>query len=173
MSLKKWMISCGVGIACATMAVSAHATVYDFSISTSQDTASGQFTVSAANQVTLVTGQVDGSAITGLSAYGLADNLLQSTAQYVDRSGLAFTTANGLSFNIFTNYGTVYSFCNSAFNGGCTGGDANNAPVASFKLSAASAVPEPATWALLMIGIGATGAMMRRRKEPLASASFA
>jgi hypothetical protein len=159
------------------MAATAQAQTYDFSITTSQDTASGQFTLGnpmEPNTVTSVTGMVDGNPITGLSDYGFADQHLSTTSPYVDRSGIAFTDGT-LGFNIFDNYtaadgSPVYSLCNSAFNGGCVGGDANAAPVATFTLTAAGsgAVPEPATWAMIIAGMGMIGGGLRlRRRQPV------
>ncbi len=42
------------------------------------------------------------------------------------------------------------------------GGDA--ADGAGLKLSLSSAVPEPATWAMMIAGFGMIGAMVRRRR---------
>lgn len=161
-----------LGLAALATTAPAQATVFDFDISSAQDTASGQFTLSddpmSPNSVIGVTGQVDGVAITGLSGYGLSSNLLfPSGTELVDRAGLAFTVASGLSYNIFnnTNSATTYSFCSSAFNSGCTGGDADRAPAATFSVSTGttSAVPEPATWAMLIGGFALVSGSMRRR----------
>ncbi|MEY2882677.1 MAG: hypothetical protein RL490_401, partial [Pseudomonadota bacterium] len=59
--------------------------------------------------------------------------------------------------------------------------DQNGAPIVGFQLNGAngfnynnasplapSAAPEPASWALLIIGFGLTGAMQRRRRRPIA-----
>jgi hypothetical protein len=36
----------------------------------------------------------------------------------------------------------------------------------------AGAVPEPATWAMMLVGFGALGMVMRRRSQPVARVSF-
>jgi hypothetical protein len=149
---------------------SVQAAAYDFTITTSRDTSRGQFTVMGGTSpftVTGVSGEVDGSAITGLSGYGGADERLSDTSPFVDRAGVAFS-AGGVAYNIFDNYTDtaghpVYSFCSSTFDGSCTGGSANAAPVASLSISAAGTVPEPASWALMLAGFGVVGGVMRRR----------
>jgi len=40
------------------------------------------------------------------------------------------------------------------------------AQVATIVNFTVTAVPEPASWAMMMIGFGATGAMLRRRRAP-------
>ena len=78
-----------------------------------------------------------------------------------------FTSSSSISGNSFTNYsinfvagqaGTV------AFNLG--GGSGNNiGPVAdNLNLSSTGGVPEPATWAMMILGFGAAGSMIRRRR---------
>ena len=161
-------------------ATSAHATLFDFNIS-SDDIASGQFTATlnpgstTQYTVTGVTGKVDGSTITGLSGYGGPSNQIYFSAGHdlVDRGGVAFTT--GLeSFNIFDKNlnGIEYAFCNSVVHTSCTGGDANDAPDTTvFTLTpatAVSAVPEPSTWAMMILGFCGLGFMAYRRKDKLA-----
>ena len=46
---------------------------------------------------------------------------------------------------------------------GTTGGAGSYSGVISFN-AAAAAVPEPAAWALMILGFGGTGAMLRRRR---------
>nr|WP_281393330.1 PEPxxWA-CTERM sorting domain-containing protein [Sphingomonas xinjiangensis] len=43
-----------------------------------------------------------------------------------------------------------------------TGNSVDNVRV---SLVSASAVPEPATWAMMLFGVGATGGAMRRRRH--------
>jgi len=154
-------------------ATGARAEVFDFTITSGNGDASGQFTASGGPSqytVTAATGTVDGSTITGLSGYGAADNQLFETSPYVDRSGISFV-AGGLDYNIFTNYvgqsGPVYGLCVSSVEPSCTGGEADNSPVATFTLSPASAAPEPPIWLMMSAGIGGIGLMMRQRKARL------
>jgi hypothetical protein len=163
------MIAAGFMIA----ATGVRAEVFDFTITSANGDASGQFTASGGPSqytVTAATGTVDGSTITGLSGYGDADNQLFEPSPYVDRSGISFV-AGGLDYNIFTNYvsqsGAVYGLCVSSVEPSCTGGEANNAPVATLTLSPTSAAPEPSIWLMMSAGIGGIGLMMRQRKAGL------
>ena len=64
-------------IALAVLATSAQAAVFDFTITSSNGDATGQFTTTGGPSsftITGVTGEVAGSAITDLSDYGGADN---------------------------------------------------------------------------------------------------
>lgn len=48
-----------------------------------------------------------------------------------------------------------------------------NTRATAVTLPAAAPVPEPATWAMLLVGFGAIGFAMRRKRAPVASAAFA
>ncbi len=50
-------------------------------------------------------------------------------------------------------------------------GVTKNAYLGSFDITAVSAVPEPATWAMLLLGFGGIGVMLRGRRKALASAA--
>ena len=50
-------------------------------------------------------------------------------------------------------------------------GVTKNAYLGSFDITAVSAVPEPATWAMLLLGFGGIGVMLRGRRKALALAA--
>ena len=81
------------------------------------------------------------------------DNILKTTAPFFDLAGVSFTTAQGGSpFNLY--YSGGYFFIRGA-QGGNSG---------SFtSVTVRPAVPEPATWAMMMLGFGAMGYAMRRK----------
>ncbi|MFD1789864.1 FxDxF family PEP-CTERM protein [Sphingomonas floccifaciens] len=89
-------------------------------------------------------------------------------------------TLNGVSFNTLStgqqefrnllNQSLAAGGTNTLFVSGTSGGDAAFAGTLSF--ASTSAVPEPATWAMMLIGFGAVGATMRRRKQ-VARVNFA
>src|ERR1700704_1193710 len=95
------LLSCGfVG--------SAHALVFDFSYSGGSGktavSGSGEFITGSTGSpytVTGVSGVANSFAITGLSHYASADNLLYGPAShYVDFSGISFSTSNGDAWGI-------------------------------------------------------------------------
>jgi len=69
-----------------------------------------------------------------------------------DDSPLSFTTANGGAFTV--------TFNNIA--GFTPGGDAKGS--VTIHVDSAGAVPEPATWAMMIAGFGLAGAALRRRR---------
>ncbi len=79
-------------------------------------------------------------------------------------------TLNGTNFNILStgqqefrnllNQSLAAGGTNTILVRGTTGGDAAFSGTLSF---AGSAVPEPATWAMMLVGFGAIGGAMRRR----------
>jgi hypothetical protein len=175
-----WGVSTLGAVALTLLATSVQADVFDFTITSANGDATGQFTATggpSSFSVTGVTGTVvpitgPDVAITGLSAYGGANNILFEPAPFVDRAGTAFV-AGGLDYNIFENSPGIYGFCVSSVNPTCEGGDADSAPVAQFSLTPAgpSAVPEPATWALMLLGGGMLGGarwFARRRSSSMA-----
>ena len=94
----------------------------------------------------------DGSTLT-LEAYGVAGNLLGSVSQnegtvFGQGATLSLTLAGIQSVRFYSNSGTV-GFDNIEFG----------------ALSAVNAVPEPASWALMIAGFGLAGAAARRRRE--------
>ncbi len=151
-------------LAATALATNAHATVFDFSFDDGADSGSGQFVATAGPSiytVTGITGTVDGSAITGLSTYGVADQLLYEPAPYVDHRGIAFSAASGLDYNLFTTAG-VNELCASNVYASCGGSD--GVPTA-FSVTFASGVPEPAAWALMLVGFGGLGAALRSARK--------
>jgi PEP-CTERM motif len=153
----------------ASFVTSAHADVFDFKItSVPYGTAIGEFTVSGGPDsytVTGIMGTIDGSMITGLSFYGEADLTLYALSPYVDAFGIGFTAANNNFYNIFEYANTpgLNGFCSSAHDGDCTGPAADGAPSATFTVTAA--VPEPSTWAMMILGFVGMGAMTYRRRK--------
>jgi len=111
-----------------------------------------------------INGTFNGSPITGL-APGLfgANNLFYLTGPFfVDGNGLGFTTAAGVSANLFVTNGTSFRV-NTQGAGLLTG------LVRASATPVTPAVPEPATWAMMLLGFGAIGYSMRsaRRKTKL------
>lgn len=136
----------------------ASATTYDFTFTTSVDTAAGQFTTVAAapSMISAISGTFDGAAITGLSPYASADNILQASYPFASFSGISFT-ANNIDYNLYGN-GPAF-LTNSVTDPTGTGTGA----LAVTSLSV-NAIPEPAMSALMIVGIAITGFTVRRRR---------
>ena len=162
----KYMIGLAAVLS-ATIVTPAAATDYSFSFSGSGIfgplTGSGIFSVAdtpvmpggSAFQITGISGAFNGSAITGLLPGFLgANNYYYKGNPFVDASGVSFSTAAGKSVNLL----------NQSSNGQYR---VNTAPFDSGFVTASSsqvqaAVPEPTTWAMMIIGMGLIGAAMRR-----------
>jgi hypothetical protein len=126
---------------------------------------SGTLTVGSGGLITDITGTVNGFFIdalnTGSTAYGSPDNILYdgSVGALLDFSGFSFHANSGVNYSIGNtgngSYGITDSVNNSA--GYCCG-----VSPATFNVTAA--VPEPATWAMMLVGFGAIGFNMRRKR---------
>jgi hypothetical protein len=126
---------------------------------------SGTFTTGSVSSPFLITG-VTGTetylgvtdTITGVSNYASADNLLYFPASpnLVDFSGISFATT-GDAFGIGWT-GSVYGIAQFSTNpnGNCCGVN----PI-TFTVTA---VPEPSTWAMLILGFAGIGFLAYRRK---------
>jgi hypothetical protein len=177
--MKLASILAGAAVLCA-VAASAEAKVYDFSFTGNGVSGSGVITTAdsnAASAVTSVTGSVFDSfvgpgafSITGLSAYAAADNILYPTTQpLVDFGGVSFTTDTGGEFNLGLGGGGLYGLVlNSAVQNpvGYGNGGFDNPGSVNISMSV-TGVPEPATWAVMLLGFGGIGAAMRsaRRRQ--------
>jgi hypothetical protein len=141
-----------------------HAGVYTFSFSGASDSGSGTFTVTPDSALTGITGSIDAEPITGLSSYGPSDNIITYGAPHIDYNGFAFTIA-GDAFNIYYN---------NIPNDGAPIGiyllqqsidpDPDTSPSFGEPITFTTSVPvpEPATWAMMIVGLGLAGAGLRR-----------
>jgi hypothetical protein len=156
-------------------AAPAKATVFDWSytgLNGYSVTASGTLVATplggGAFAVTAITGTHNGVAITGLTSYAFQDNTVYTGFPQLDYPGLAFTDANGDAFNAFYDTATNDAYA-CGFVGYCEIGpgvvgtdglgpprDAEG-PIA-FTLTA---VAEPTTWSLLLIGLGSMAGFRR------------
>ncbi len=117
-----------------------------------------------AQKITGITGSYNGAAITGLNPtiFG-ADNFYYLTGQFVSGNGLGFNTAAGTNANLFASIGRFRVNSLNPFQSGFV--TATSSPVAG-------AVPEPATWAMMLLGFGGIGFAMRRRPKVHTAISY-
>ena len=81
-------------------------------------------------------------------------------------STTSVTTSTGISGNSFANYSINFVAGQAGTVAFLLGGGSGNniGPVADNLNLSSTAVPEPATWAMMIIGFGAAGSMIRRRR---------
>lgn len=116
-------------------------------------------TTNAAGHATGISGLVNGSdPITSLSSYAGADNNLYITGAWVTFGGLSFSTTSLGDFNFYNSGSGYYGLLSSRrdINGYADG------VIATAQLAP---VPEPATWAVMLIGFVGIGMTMRRRRR--------
>jgi hypothetical protein len=148
------------------------------------NSATGQFITdgvtqpSGAMQITAITGvQTHGAAhssITGVSGWAGADNLFFDPTvggAYFTFGGASYTTLALGEWNLFHWNNSENAL---SFNVDNVGYPQNGQPIA-FRVGSegqtsetAGAVPEPAAWTLMILGFGAAGAALRRRRAILA-----
>lgn len=98
-----------------------------------------------------ITGTANGATITGFSNWGGADNILYTTGAPVSNAGISFSTAGGPDWNLYASpQGALIAVPSSGH-------------VYSYITMSVTAVPEPETYAMLLLGLGVIGAIGRRR----------
>jgi len=114
--------------------------------------------------VTGITGTFDGSTITGVTKIGLfgPDQLIFPTStQVFDGSGLGFRLADGVSFQIFAANPAPNPPMPNEYEISSSGPG-----LPAFEvLALTAAVPEPSTWAMMILGFVGLGFMAYRRKS--------
>jgi len=174
-----------LAVAAAAIATPASAAVFDFTFNTTStlfggptQTIVGTFTTAdtsvdrfgfSALQITGISGTINGQAITGL--YDLAGPYyyLTSGPTFLDGGGVRFNTALAQNIAFFHQDNVASDIYRVNGNGTISafGSATSRAAVAT------SAVPEPATWALMLMGFGAMGVALRRRKAGKAVSAYA
>jgi hypothetical protein len=109
------------------------------------------------DQVTIITGTVDGMQIAELSTFNSATNLIffnTNGTSLLNSSGLSFDTASGLDVNIFG-----FNQPGTATTGNAYGESTNGAlgvgtfGVGTFALSPVATTPLPSTWTMMIAGL--------------------
>ena len=140
--------------------------------------------------ITGVTGQVDGDAVTGLvtnpsqpfasySADGMFifDNVLwPAGAPVLSNPGLFFHGASGNEYNLFSDNASTYELYRAQSGVGYLANSVGGVQISRVVLTPLGdgyrglpgvGVPEPNTWALMIIGFGAVGAALRLRRRAI------
>lgn len=178
MALNRTILSAGLLTAVLLSSASAEAAIYNFSFSDQAgDSSSGQITTSGGGpnfSVASIIGVFDGQTIAGLDpTYAAADNIFYSAGPYLSEAGLSFDLSGGPITQVNVFYGNAGGV--NGFNGvgyfldlnppdvAGSGPDAGPLTVGSFTI--AEAVPEPSTWAMMILGFCGLGFMAYRRKQ--------
>lgn len=150
-----------------------------FTTSTTLTTVNGR----SAYTILSTLGQRNGIAFSMLApdfptTAGGADNYLFATGVPFTDLGVSFQLADGNFVNLFDS-GTdgIFEFAASDIAGtlDVTGGAVTFVltPIISEIPPAAGAAPEPATWTMMIVGFGAAGIALRRRRAISAKVSYA
>ena len=116
-----------------------------------------------AQMITGITGTYNGSAITSLASVTGSDNFYYLTGKFVSGNGLGFTTAAGTNANLFDSAGQYRLNTTNPFQSGF---------VTATSTAVSGAVPEIATWGMMIAGFAMMGAAMRTRRRT-ATVTFA
>jgi hypothetical protein len=108
-------------------------------------------------------------------------NFFNTTVSFNDGSSQSFVIPNAgtsssvgaLTFFGFTDVGAAISGITINAGNAQTGADFLGVDDVRFAVRATGAVPEPGTWAMLMLGFGMTGFALRRRSKVTARVRFA
>ena len=164
----RFLIPAAASVA-AVVAVPAQAAQFLFSFSTSTAlfgptvSGNGTFTTSdtamtvggqTAYQILSVTGTVNGLAITAPT--GTYGNYFTTGPSFLDGSGTSFTVAGGGRVDFFNQSSNGIYRVNTF-----SPGSSNFVTATSLSIAA---VPEPGTWALMLLGFGGIGFAMRHRR---------
>lgn len=143
----------------ATVGASAPAGTYHLDTGNGSVTVDALVTTNASGHATGISGLVNGSdPITGLSNYAGADNNLYVTGAWVTFGGLSFSSASLGDFNFYNSGSGYYGLLSSKV-------DINGYPDGVVATAHVEPVPEPAAWALMLLGFGVTGAAIRRTRR--------
>jgi hypothetical protein len=177
--MRRTLVTTIAALATATLftVTASNAATYKFTFQSSDAelTATGEFTVNAADEVTSVSGAISGltnqviSSVTAnpsspSASYSpdgsfIFDNLYSPTGMAFDNSGLLFTTAGnpGGYWNLWASSPGAYSLYESA--------GSYNYPIQEIGTLSVAGAPEPSTWAMLALGFAALGFVGQRHQR--------
>jgi hypothetical protein len=145
----------------ANVGLPAAAGAYNFFASNASTSVNGIITTDATGHATAISGLVNGTnAITGLSTYAGADNALYGNGAWVTFAGVSFSTTSLGDFNFYNSGLGYYGLLSSRVN-------INGFPDGQTASLQVRPVPEPATWAMMIVGFALTAIALRRRRVTL------
>lgn len=138
-----------------------------FPLSTQMNPGASMFTSGLLNTQSYIFESPLGSGNTFASTGGSPT----SVTYEIERIGNTVNTyLNGTLFNTGSYSSTnpsrfMISLCGSSCYSTTVAGEDNIARITDFRITYNAGVPEPATWATLIVGLGAVGASLRRRRR--------
>lgn len=171
--MRKLLLVCGIALSSAFTAIPAYAQALTFTLTggrnatfTLDDSIPDSFSSSAlaGNQIffNAVAGTFGGTAGTADISFGtnlIADlNIISPTLAQTQLS----LPANSTITDLFTGSPSNPTFNLGTFN---IGGGFGPSAVLTISRASVAAVPEPGTWAMMLIGFGAMGVSMQRRRR--------
>lgn len=183
MKLKNLMAGAAMAIAAGMAAAAAHATAYTWTFADATYSGSGTldtdptntFAISGSGMMTgpslndtltLVPNPTPGSVSLSSDGQWNFDNAIP-----VDNNGLLFSGVTNLFYNLFANGGggsLGISFADGTIY------NQDNSIIGTLTVTAVTppGVPEPGTWAVMLLGFGGMGAVLRSRRRQLAAAKI-
>jgi hypothetical protein len=194
----KRFLAMAVGAAALALTGEAHAATFLLNYASQTGApVSADLTVTAADvenaaggyDITGISGHVDADAVSGLidnpgkpwasySADGwfIFDNVIWPTgAPVLSNPGIFFRGVSGDEYNLFSDNASTYELYRARAGVGYVANSVGALTVSPSnhgfdQPGPNGGVPEPAAWALMIIGLGGVGAALRRRRSPLAAA---
>ncbi len=174
--MKKLAIGIAAITACAATPASAAEFVFTFDTTSTlfggaPQTIRGVFTTSdtpvdrfgqTGLEITGIRGTINDVAISGL--FAIANNpyyYITTGPTFLDGSGVRFNAGAATNIAFFHQDGVDANTYRVNGNGTISA----FGPATSSRLGAVAAVPEPSTWAMMLVGFGGIGATMRRRRR--------
>jgi hypothetical protein len=142
----------------ANVGARAPAGTYDLNVANGSVVVNALITTDSNGHATGISGivnQID--PFTDLSSYAGADNDLYSSGAWVTFGGLSFSTSSLGDFNFYNSGQGYYGLLSSAT-------DITGYPDGQVATAHVAPVPEPSSWALMLVGFGAVGAALRRSR---------
>jgi PEP-CTERM motif len=160
--------------ACASPA--AAAVKYDFVATSSYGGASGSFSFTTADYINSASSSGTYIAIADLTSCSVTFGGGTCGTQLLLNNASQFTAqpADAISFGTALGRGAAYYFADGALTreGSYSSLLFGSAQAATLRVSlvpTGGAVPEPATWAMMLVGFGAMGTAIRRRRSTVAT----
>jgi hypothetical protein len=174
--MKQLVIGIAAIAACAATPASAAEFVFTFDTTSTlfggpAQTIRGVFTTSdtpvdrfgqTGLEITGIRGTINDVAISGL--FAIAGNpyyYITTGPTFLDGSGVRFNAGAATNIAFFHQDGVDANTYRVNGNGTISA----FGPATSSRLGAVAAVPEPSTWAMMLVGFGGIGATMRRRRR--------